>query len=99
MSLALYFWLGSCIYYQGKSTSAALRPGLVSVCGAKAGGKLGRVQRQCVRVGLKVKKAAMQYESSSLLHATRLGQCVYLGRTEVGLWDFSVAGHAIRVRA
>lgn len=76
MSLALCFWLGSCICCQGKSTSAALRPGLVPVCGARAGGKLGRVQTQCVRVGLKVKKAAVQYENSGLLHATRLGQCV-----------------------
>lgn len=35
-----------------------LHPSLVPVCGAKVGGKLGRVQRQCLRVGLKVKKAA-----------------------------------------
>lgn len=66
------------------------------VHGAKAGGKLDRVQRRCMRVELKVKKSChVVARTPSAASNKELREtwsvCMYLWRTEVGLWEFGVA--------
>lgn len=58
--------------------------------------KLDRVQRRCMRVELKVKKSChVVARTPSAASNKELREtwsvCMYLWRTEVGLWEFGVA--------